>query len=92
MRPSPHRRPTWHRSPQGRQARVAPAPKAPTAAAQGWRSSPPSPHARHPVPPCGAQVDNPMGTGLHLLTSDVEQHTGVVPSMLSVTYAMVSLL
>jgi hypothetical protein len=38
------------------------------------------------------KVDNPMGTGLHLLTSDVEQHTGVVPSMLSVTYAMVSLL
>jgi hypothetical protein len=54
-RPSPHRCPTWHRSPQGRQARVTPAPEAPTAAAQGWRSSPPSPQARHPVPPRDAQ-------------------------------------
>jgi hypothetical protein len=36
MRPSPHQHPTWHRSPQGRQARVVPAPQAPTAAAQGW--------------------------------------------------------
>jgi hypothetical protein len=38
------------------------------------------------------KVDNPMGTGLHLLTSDVEQHTGVVPSMLGVTKVMVNLL
>jgi hypothetical protein len=33
-----------------------------------------------------------VGTGLHLLTSDVEQHTGVVPSMLGVTKATVNLL
>jgi hypothetical protein len=38
------------------------------------------------------KVDNLMGTGLHLLTGDVEQHTGVVPSMLDVTKAMVNLL
>jgi hypothetical protein len=38
------------------------------------------------------KVDNPVGTGLHLLASDVEQHTGVVPSMLGVTKAMVNLL
>jgi hypothetical protein len=38
------------------------------------------------------QVDNPTGMGLHLLTGDVEQHTGVVPSMLGVTKAMVNLL
>jgi hypothetical protein len=31
------------------------------------------------------KVDNPMGMGLHLLPGDVAQHTGVVPSMLSVT-------
>jgi hypothetical protein len=38
------------------------------------------------------KVDNPMGTGLHLLVSDVEQHTGVVPSMLGITKAMIDLL
>jgi hypothetical protein len=38
------------------------------------------------------KVDNPMGTSLHLLTGDVEQHTGVVPSMLGVTKATVNLL
>jgi hypothetical protein len=54
-RPSPHQRPTWHRSPRGQQARVAPAPEAPIVAAQGWRSSPLSPQARRPVPPRGAQ-------------------------------------
>jgi hypothetical protein len=36
MRPSPHRCPTWHRSPRGRQAWVAPSPEALTAADQGW--------------------------------------------------------
>jgi hypothetical protein len=60
-RPSPHRRPIWHRSPRGWQARVAPAPKAPSAAAQGWRSSSPSPQARHPVPPGGAQGGQSCG-------------------------------
>jgi hypothetical protein len=54
-RPSPHRCLTWHRSPRGRQAQVVPAPEAPTAATQGWRSSLPSPKAQHPAPPCGAQ-------------------------------------
>jgi hypothetical protein len=38
------------------------------------------------------KVDNPIGTGLHLLTGDIEQHTGVGPSMLSVTKVMVNLL
>jgi hypothetical protein len=38
------------------------------------------------------KVDNLVGTGLHLLVGDVEQHTGVVPSMLGVTKAMVNLL
>jgi hypothetical protein len=37
-------------------------------------------------------VDNPVGTGLHLLTSDVEQHACVVPSVLGVTMATVNLL
>jgi hypothetical protein len=38
------------------------------------------------------KVDNPVGFGLHLLMGDVEQHVGVVPSMLGVTRAMVNLL
>jgi hypothetical protein len=38
------------------------------------------------------KLDNPADTGIHLLASDVEQHTGVVPSMLSVTKATVNLL
>ncbi len=38
------------------------------------------------------KVDNPVGMGLHLLTGNVEQHTGVVPSMLGVTKATVNLL
>jgi hypothetical protein len=38
------------------------------------------------------KVDNHMGTCLHLLTGDVEQHTGVVPSMLDITKVMVNLL
>jgi hypothetical protein len=37
-------------------------------------------------------VDNPVGTGLRLLVGDVEQHAGVVPSMLGITKAMVNLL
>jgi predicted DNA-binding protein with PD1-like motif len=38
------------------------------------------------------KVDNPMGTGLHLLPGEVEQHTGVVLSMLGITKATVNLL
>jgi hypothetical protein len=38
------------------------------------------------------KVDNPVGTALHLLASDVKQHTGVVPSMLGVTKVTVNLL
>jgi hypothetical protein len=38
------------------------------------------------------EVDNPVRTGLHLLTGDIEQHAGVVPSMLGVTKAAVNLL
>jgi hypothetical protein len=35
------------------------------------------------------KVNNPVGTNIHLLTSDVEQHTGVVSSMPGVTKATV---
>jgi hypothetical protein len=38
------------------------------------------------------KVDNLVGMGLHLLTGVVEQHTGVVSSMLSITKATVNLL
>jgi hypothetical protein len=38
------------------------------------------------------KVDNHVGIDLHLLVSNVEQHTGVVPSMLDVTKVMVNLL
>jgi hypothetical protein len=38
------------------------------------------------------KVDNPMGTGLNLLTGDVQQHASVVPSMLGVTKVIVNLL
>jgi hypothetical protein len=34
-------------------------------------------------------VDDPMGTSIHLM-SDVKQHTGVVPPMPSLTKLMVS--
>jgi hypothetical protein len=36
------------------------------------------------------KVHDPMGTSIHLLTSDVEQHTGVVPPMLGITKLTVS--
>jgi hypothetical protein len=36
------------------------------------------------------KVDAPVGTSIHLLTSDVEQHTGVVPPMLGLTMSTVS--
>jgi hypothetical protein len=38
------------------------------------------------------KVENPVGTGLHLLMGDVEQHMCLVPSMLSITKVMVNLL
>jgi hypothetical protein len=38
------------------------------------------------------EVDDSVGTDIHLLTSDVEQHTGVAPSMLGVTKATVNIL
>jgi hypothetical protein len=38
------------------------------------------------------KVDNPVGMGLHLLTGDVEQHPGVVPSVLGISKVMVNLL
>jgi hypothetical protein len=38
------------------------------------------------------KVNDPVGTDIHLLMSDVKQHTGVVPSMLGVTKATVDLL
>jgi hypothetical protein len=72
------------------------APEASTAAARGWRSSPPSPQARRPASPWCAQggrsrghgvlkVDDSMSTDIHLLTGDVEQHMGVVLSILDLT-------
>jgi hypothetical protein len=36
------------------------------------------------------KVDDPMGMDIHLLTSDVEQHTGLVPPMLGLAKMMVS--
>jgi hypothetical protein len=38
------------------------------------------------------KVDNLVGMGLHLLMGDIEQHPGVVTSMLSVTKVMINLL
>jgi hypothetical protein len=38
------------------------------------------------------KVDDTVGMDIHLLTGDVEQHTGVVPSMLGITKATVYLL
>jgi hypothetical protein len=38
------------------------------------------------------KVDNPVGVGPQLLMRDVEQHTGVAPSMLGVTKTTVNLL
>jgi hypothetical protein len=38
------------------------------------------------------KVDDPLATDIHLLTGDVEQHAGVVPSMLDVTKTIVNLL
>jgi hypothetical protein len=38
------------------------------------------------------KVDNPVGTGLHLIMDDVEQHTGVVSPMLGVTKTTVNIL
>jgi hypothetical protein len=38
------------------------------------------------------KVDNPVGTGIHLLSGNVEQQTCVVPSMLGITKPMVNLL
>jgi hypothetical protein len=72
------------------------APEASTAATRGWRSSPPSPQARRPASPWCAQggrsrghgvlkVDDSMSTDIHLLTGDVEQHMGVVLSILDLT-------
>jgi hypothetical protein len=36
------------------------------------------------------KVDDPVGMSIHLLTSDVEQHTGVVSPVLSLTKPTVS--
>jgi hypothetical protein len=36
------------------------------------------------------KVDDPMGTNIHLLSSDVEQLTGVVLTMLGLAKPMVS--
>jgi hypothetical protein len=38
------------------------------------------------------KVDDPVSTDIHLLMSDVEQHTSVVSSMLGVTKVTVNLL
>jgi hypothetical protein len=85
MRPSPRQFQTWHQSLHGPQVRVVPALVTVEAATRGWRSSPPSPQARRPASPHGVQGGDPMGMGIHLLTSDAEQHMGVVPPMLGLT-------
>jgi hypothetical protein len=36
------------------------------------------------------KVDDPVGTDIHLLASDVEQLTGVVPLMLGLTQSTIS--
>jgi hypothetical protein len=36
------------------------------------------------------KVDDPVGMSIHLLMSDVEQHTSVVPPMLNLTKSTVS--
>jgi hypothetical protein len=92
MRPSPHRCRTWHRSPHGQQAQVVPVPEAPIAVARSRRSSPPSPQAWRLCLHMVLKVDNPVGMDIHLLTGDVEQHTGVVPPMLGITKMKVNLL
>jgi hypothetical protein len=38
------------------------------------------------------KVDDSVGMDIHLLMSNVEQHTGVVPSTLGITKAMVNFL
>jgi hypothetical protein len=38
------------------------------------------------------KVDDSVGMDIHLLTSDVEQHTGVVSSMLDATMAIINIL
>jgi hypothetical protein len=38
------------------------------------------------------KVDDFVGMDIHLLMSDVEQHTGVVPSMLDATKATINIL
>jgi hypothetical protein len=38
------------------------------------------------------KVDDPVGIVIHILMSDVQQHTGVVPSMLGATKATVNLM
>jgi hypothetical protein len=38
------------------------------------------------------KVDYSVGTDIHLLAGDVEQHTGIVPTMLGFAKVMVNLL
>jgi hypothetical protein len=92
MRPSPHQCSTWHRSPRGRQAQVVPAPEVQQLLLKVGDHLPPllmlGILRLHVV----LKVDDSVGTDIHLLMSDVEQHTGVVPSMLDVTKVTVNLL
>jgi hypothetical protein len=82
MRPSPHRCQTWYQSPHGQRVWVVPALVTAEAADRGWRSY----LCLHVV----LKVDDPIGLNIHLLMSDVEQHTGVVPPMLDLTKSTVS--
>jgi hypothetical protein len=63
MRPSPRRYRMWHRSPCGPHVQVVPAPATTEAATRGWRLSPSSPQARHPISPHGAQGGCSHGYG-----------------------------
>jgi hypothetical protein len=38
------------------------------------------------------KVDDRVGMDIHLLTGDVEQHTGIVPPLLGVTKMAISIL
>jgi hypothetical protein len=79
MRPSPHRHQTWHRSPRGQQAQVVPVPKLQQLLLEVGNHLCPllklDVLRLHVV----LKVDDHVSTDHHLLTSDVEQHMGIVP-------------
>jgi hypothetical protein len=71
---------------------VVPAPEAPTSATHGHHYLCPLLKLSILLLNVLLKVDNPMGTSLHLLMGDVEQHVGVVPSVLGVINSTINLL